>query len=178
MVTHAHMDLWDAIGRQNFHCTKNQDGGRPLPGVVYISVTVGRRANQNSCESDRRGLYLKKTIYPQLCQTTSGLMELEVVISAAVARKATGISSRESARQGLGLYLMKTTSSLFCGGDATFCQITANTYGNAAVLLNMPVNNIVPVDNNDSSGRLFVQILVRRHDVICRHRSSSHSHTP
>ena len=31
---------------------------------------------------------------------------------------------------------MKTTSSLvtFCGGDATFCQITVYTYGSAAVL--------------------------------------------
>ena len=41
-----------------FHCAENQDGGQPLPEVVYISVTVGRRRTGIvSCESQRRGLF-------------------------------------------------------------------------------------------------------------------------
>ena len=48
----------DANGRKNFHCAKNQDGGQPLPEVVYISVAVGRRTTGIvSRESERRGLF-------------------------------------------------------------------------------------------------------------------------
>jgi len=44
----------DAIGRQNFYCAKKQDGGQPLPEVVYISLTVGHRTmGIVSCESER-----------------------------------------------------------------------------------------------------------------------------
>ena len=54
-------------------------------------------------------------------------------IFVAVALKAMGISLRESARRGLPhenyLGLVQC-----CGGDATFCQITAYTYGSAALL--------------------------------------------
>ena len=36
-------EIWqddaDPIGRQNFEYAKNQDGKRPLPEVVYISIT-------------------------------------------------------------------------------------------------------------------------------------------
>jgi len=62
----------DAINRQNFHCAKNQDSGRPLPGVVYIFVTVGRRRTGIVlCESERRGLFQEN--YFWLCQSTSGM---------------------------------------------------------------------------------------------------------
>ena len=59
---------------------KKEDGGRPLPEVVYISVTVGR--------FQRRGLV--------------------------------------RVNQHDDDYLMKTTCDLvkFCGGEATFCEIT------------------------------------------------------
>jgi len=65
----------DAIGRQNFQCAKNKMAvaGRPLPEVVYISVTVGRRTmGIVSCESERRGLFQEN--YFCLCQTTSSLV--------------------------------------------------------------------------------------------------------
>jgi len=67
-----------------------------------------------------------------------------VYIFVVVARKVIGIGSCESARRG---YPMKSTSSLveFCGGDATFCHVTAYTYASAAVGQNMSVNNMVPV---------------------------------
>ena len=50
-------------------------------------------------------------------------------------------------------YLVKPTSSLvkFCGGDATFCQITAYTYSSAAVWPKTCVNSIVPVNNDVAS---------------------------
>ena len=63
----------DAIGRQNYHCAKKQDGGRPLLEVVYISVKVGRRMmGIVSCESERRGIFQEN--YFRLRQTTSGLV--------------------------------------------------------------------------------------------------------
>ena len=62
----------DAIVRQNFHCAKNQDGGRPLPEVVYMPVTVGhRRTGIVSCELERRGLLQEN--YIRLCHSTSGM---------------------------------------------------------------------------------------------------------
>ena len=55
-----------------FPLCKNQHGGRPLPKVVYISVTVGRsRTGIVSCESERRGLFQEN--YFRLCHSTSGM---------------------------------------------------------------------------------------------------------
>ena len=53
----THIGPLDPIGRQNFECVKNQDGGRPLSEVAYTSVTDNRRTTGIvSCESERRGL--------------------------------------------------------------------------------------------------------------------------
>ena len=50
--------ILDLIGRPNFKCAENQDGGRPLPEVVYISIMVGRKMTGIvSCESEQRGLF-------------------------------------------------------------------------------------------------------------------------
>ena len=68
----THIGPLDAINRQNFQRAKNQDGRRPLPEAVYISVTVGRRRTGIvSCESERRGLFQEN--YFWLCQSTSGM---------------------------------------------------------------------------------------------------------
>jgi len=69
----THIGTLAANGRQNFQRTKNQDGGQPLPEVVYISVTVGHRTTGIvSHESERRGLFEEN--YFRHCQTTSGLV--------------------------------------------------------------------------------------------------------
>ena len=97
------------------------------------SVTVGSRTmGIVSCESERRGLFQEN--YFRLCQTTSSLVLPVVVIFPQQLlirhRGLVRVNQRDED------YLMKTTSSLvtFCGGDATFCQITVYTYGSAAVL--------------------------------------------
>ena len=78
-VTMTRIGPLDAIGRQNFQCAKNQDDGQPLPEVVYISVMVGRRTTRIiSCDLERQGLFEEN--YFCLCQTTSGLVQPEVVI--------------------------------------------------------------------------------------------------
>ena len=62
----------DVIGRKNLHCAKNQDGGRPLPEVVYISVKVRRRMmGIVLCELERRALFQENCF--RLCQSTSGM---------------------------------------------------------------------------------------------------------
>jgi len=63
----------DAISRQTFYCAKKQDDGRPLPEVVYVSVTGGCKTMEIvSCESERRELFQEN--YFRLRQTTSGLV--------------------------------------------------------------------------------------------------------